>query len=300
MKNKASIICVGAQKSGTTTLHDILKQHPDISLPDIKETKFFQRNTEFNKGIDFYSNFFDLNKKHLIEVDPEYMFLDYVPKRIFDTLGPNTRIIFLLRNPVDRAFSHYLMSKRRGFENLKFDKAILDEKDRLLIDDSQADFYKSKTVNFSYISRGYYAKQINNFLKYFNINNMMFVLFEEDFVKNRNETVLKILDFIGANKKIELDTNFISNPATSYKNKHITNFLNRPNFFKKLFKYVLPKKIRSIIREKILSINYSSKILEKLTDKERRYYLDTYFSNDIIELEKIIKRKTNWLIYKKL
>ena len=96
-------------------------------------------------GLEYYKSHFKISLNHKIigEVDPEYMYFNYIPKRIFDTLGADVKLIFLLRNPIDRAFSHYLMSKRRGYEDYPFSEAILMEKDRISQDDSQSDFSDS-------------------------------------------------------------------------------------------------------------------------------------------------------------
>ena len=122
-----NFVCVGAQKSATTTLHTILTQHPNIYLPKVKETKFFLNYGSYEKGIRFYSQeyFGDwAGQKAVGEFCPEYMYFEYVAKRLYEYFGPELKIISTLRNPADRAYSHYLMSKRRTIENEKFEKAI--------------------------------------------------------------------------------------------------------------------------------------------------------------------------------
>ncbi len=117
-----NFLCVGAQKAGTTTLYEILKQHPDIFLPqNIKETKFFVYDEKYEKGVQWYQKefFSEWNgQKAIGEVDPAMMFEEKSAQRIFDTLGNNVKLIFIFRNPVARAYSHYLMSQRKGAEDL--------------------------------------------------------------------------------------------------------------------------------------------------------------------------------------
>lgn len=130
-----NFLCVGAQKAGTTTLYEILKQHPDIFLPQqVKETKFFVYEEKFQKGLAFYEKeyFSEWNSQSAIgEVDPAMMFEELAAQRIHHTLGEQVKLIFIFRNPVSRAYSHYLMSQRKGFEDHSFEEAIAAEQERL-------------------------------------------------------------------------------------------------------------------------------------------------------------------------
>src|SRR5205085_5168685 len=140
-------LCVGTQKGGTTTLYEILKQHPDIFLPQkIKETKFFVYEEKYAKGVQWYEKeFFNewKNQQAVGEVDPAMMFEEKSAQRIFDTLGKEVKLVFIFRNPAARAYSHYLMSQRKGFEELSFDEALNAESDRLKND-------PEKKFNYSY------------------------------------------------------------------------------------------------------------------------------------------------------
>ena len=155
--------CVGAQKAGTTTLHDILIQHPEVYLPETKEAHFFDEDEKYKKGLNWYKKTFFSNykgEKISGSCNPEYMYFDDVPKRIYDTIGTDVKFVFIFRNPMNRAYSHYLMSKRRCYEELSFADAILEEDKRIKKD------YFNKT-HFSYVSRGYYSQQVERYLKYF-------------------------------------------------------------------------------------------------------------------------------------
>jgi hypothetical protein len=150
-----SFFVVGAQKAGTTSLQDWLSQHPDICLPDIKETGFFNRDDVYIRGISWYVKQFPKCRSADVmgEINPEYMFCKKAAFRIREWIK-SPKIIFLLRNPVDRAYSHYRMTVRRGYEELSFSNALLSEKVRLLAD---TDFNQ---VHFSYMARSYYSDQI--------------------------------------------------------------------------------------------------------------------------------------------
>jgi Fe-S cluster biosynthesis and repair protein YggX len=296
MKNKLpKFICVGTQKAGTTTLHDILSQDPQIYLPAIKETKFFQLDAKFKKGTEFYlEEFFnDAKKGQLIgEIDPDYMYFDYVPKRMYETLGKDIKLIFILRSPIRRALSHYQMSVRRGYETLSFEDAIAKEKERIKIDDSQEEFYKSKSHNASYIDRGYYSKQIQEFLKYFPKENMMFIVFEDDFIKNKEKTINNLYKFLNLEIPNTLKLDVKSNEKSIYKFKSITDFLHKPNAMKKGLKIFIPKRFRNRIIQVLDALNQRKLSMkeipsrEYLNDLQKKYYFD-----EIKLLEKLLERE---------
>lgn len=298
MNKLPSFICVGAQKSGTTSLHDILSQDPQLCLPKIKETKFFQLDSKYNQGIKYYKEeyFNDVKDNQIVgEIDPDYMYFNYVPKRIYATLGTDVKLIFILRNPVKRAFSHYQMSMRRGFETLPFDEAIKIESERIKEDDSQDEFYKSKTHNFSYIDRGYYSKQIKEFLTYFPAENMLYIIFEEDFIKNKASTLESIYNFLGLNMPSSLNINLKSNESTMYKLKFLTDIVNKPNPLKKIAKYIIPDKYKSTITSMVDKVN-QKKVDNKgrLSKMDANKILSKYYKDEIQELEKLIQRKLDF------
>lgn len=196
---------VGAQKSGTTTLYCILKQHPDIFIAKRKEIHFFDNDNNYAKGMDWYNAHFSNigDAKVIGEITPAYMFLEHTPKNIFKDLGNNIKFIFMLRNPVDRAYSNYKMELGRGNEQETFFKAIELENERTV--QSQG---MKKT--YGYIQRGFYAKQIRNYLNYFPKENMIFIIFEE-FINNPSKWSKEIFEFLGVESDIELDYNIKAN-----------------------------------------------------------------------------------------
>ena len=100
-----NFICLGAAKSGTTTLYDILRQHPEIYISTFKEPHFFDIPENYKNGIDWYEkNYFkNADKRVIPEFTPSYFFDKESPKRIFNDLGDKVKFVVLLRHPVDRA-----------------------------------------------------------------------------------------------------------------------------------------------------------------------------------------------------
>ena len=189
----------------------------------------------------------------------------------------------MLRNPVDRAYSHYWMSYRRGYEKESFEKAIELEKDRIRI----GNFEK---INFSYIERGFYSKQIKNFLYYFPKKNMKFILFE-NLIWDSSNIMKQILSFLEVDSNISINYNIKSNPAKMPKSIMLRDFIQKPStLVKKTTKLLIPnRKIRQKAIQAIKNINYRK--FEKPELKlETKYKLLKIYEEDIKELENVIDK----------
>lgn len=119
-------LIIGAQKSGTTTLFQLLSEHPQVFVPEGKELPFFNKGqvTPESYAVFFQEHFADQPDDVLIgKVTPHYLPDPRVPDRL-DAVLPTTRLIAILRDPVERAFSHYRMSVRRKLETRGFDAAV--------------------------------------------------------------------------------------------------------------------------------------------------------------------------------
>lgn len=276
--NKNIFFCVGTQKAGTTTLHDILNQHPDLCLPEKKETHFFSNENLYLKGQNFYFKYFkELNNCNFLgEIDPEYSYFKESAKRIYNTFG-KVKIIFILRNPVDRAYSHYLMTQRRGLEEFSFEKALNLEKERIL--------NEKDAMHYSYLSRGYYLNQIQAFEKYFGIENIKIVLFDE-FINNTNVVVNEISNFIELPPH-KYNTVITSNPASSPRVLLLQKFIHKDNSLKRFVgRFFFSKDRKRKIMEHIENLNLKTTKKEKLTKAIRKSVYDKYYVTEINELEK--------------
>lgn len=206
-------IIIGAQKSGTTSLHHYLSQHPDLVVPNKKEIHFFDGgiNTNvdnFNKGEAWYRSHFplaqDLNdNQKIFETSPLYIFNPLVPKRIFE-LVPKIKLIVILRNPTERAISHYFHVKRKGLESKSILEAFEAENDRLKPVIDKQDYKSEVFIQNSYMSRGLYHVQIKRYLRYFTMDNIL-VINSESFFAEPHITLRQIFQFIG------VDTEFMIN-----------------------------------------------------------------------------------------
>lgn len=210
LRLKPDFIIIGGQRCGTTSLYRYLLDHPDIAGSRRKEVHFFDNN--FHRGEQWYSAHFPLSLsrqareargRQLVtgEASPYYLFHPRVPRRVRQ-LVPNAKLIVLLRNPVARAYSHYHLSVRLGFETLPFAEAIKAEQERLcgeqermLADES---YYSLSHQHHSYVARGIYVDQLKTWFDAFPRQQML-VLRSEDFFADTAVTVRQVTDFIGVN-----------------------------------------------------------------------------------------------------
>jgi hypothetical protein len=195
-------LIIGAQKCGTTSLYDLLTRHPHVERAALKEVHYFDHH--FDKGIEWYRLQFPLPKRKgqrkLItgEATPNYLFYPDAASRAAKVV-PQARLIVLLRNPVDRAYSHYHHQIRKGRETLGFEEAIEAEQARLrgetdkLLKDEH--YNNANHKRFLYLSRGVYVDQLLRWSEFFGEEQML-VLKSEDFYDNTLETLDVIQDFL--------------------------------------------------------------------------------------------------------
>ena len=284
-----NFFCIGAQKAGTTTLYDILKQHPDIFLPEDKEAPFFAYSDWYMKGFDwFLDNHFKRYKNEIIAgtITPEYSLFPDTPKRIYEEIGNNIKFIFILRQPIDRAISHYNMSKGRLYENLSFEDAIINEKIRI----KKGEF---ELNHFSYFTRGHYLDQIKRYLEFFPIENFLFLDFNMHVVERAEMTTKMILNFLEV-EFLPLNSSIHSNKSFKFKSNYITRYLMDPKRDTKSWKQFIPSKFKTVLKRNILEfqkMENKSKFI--LTPEQSRKYFNEYFEEDFEELQSITKLNLN-------
>lgn len=290
-----NFICLGAAKSGTTTLYDILRQHPEIYISTFKEPHFFDIPENYKNGIDWYEkNYFkNADKKVIAEFTPSYFFEKEAPKRIFNDLGDKVKFIVLLRHPVDRAYSHYLHSKRDEHEELEFVESLNKEGDRLLNHIQKKD-YLSYLRN-SYISQGLYGDMMERYLKYFKLDNFMFIHFEKEFLLKRDKTIYKVLEFLDVNHQTKLKTDLRSNPSSKEKSKTLKRIMKKKGWWRVIIKRLVPSvQLRQIIRNWIQRSNIKEYKAEKLSRELRRQLFYSFFKENIDKFERLTNKKMDW------
>ena len=201
-------IIMGAQKCGTTALSLNIGKHPDIYLdsnpdPKISEIHFFDIN--WKKGIEWYKKKFDYSKKMVGEKTPDLMYLDYTFPYI-QSVNPYIKIIIILRDPIERAYSAWKLMKKHFNESRTFEEAIHDELNNPY--DENITFY---TSTIHYLKRGLYYMQIIKIMQWFSKDNIL-ILISEDVKRNLNLEYNKVYSFLNLNAfeadyKLEFESN---------------------------------------------------------------------------------------------
>ena len=220
-------IIIGAPRTGTTALYDYMIKHPCIEKSRYKEIHYFNR--EYFRGINWYKLFFPLkikkfyftkikkNKFMTGEASVLYLHHPHAPKRMHELL-PNVKIIALLRNPIDRAYSSHQYRWKINFkESLDFEHAV--EKEEYFIKnefekmEKDGSYYSRKFYDHSYCSLGTYAEQLERWFKYFPREQFLIIQSEEFFSKTP-EVMDKIYDFL----------NLPKHKLIEYKKIHSSNY----------------------------------------------------------------------------
>jgi len=179
-------IIIGASKSGTTSLFEFLSRHPNVKNSRMKEPRFFNR--YYNFGVRYYKSYFPLSSSNMIsgEATTSYFYHSSAPKRIKQLL-PAVKLILLLREPVSRAYSHFIMNKKDD-PSASFIKALKGE--------------SKGNVAYHYIESSSYAKQLARWLEHFDADRILILKSEELFLEQEKFQHI-LLSFLEL-KQIEL------------------------------------------------------------------------------------------------
>lgn len=210
MRLTPNFIIIGTQKGGTTSLYNYLIDHPSIAPIYVKEPHFFD--IYFNKGLVWYRSHFPTSVKkyyaeHVQKLDfitgeasPYYLFHPLAATRVVKTL-PRVKLILLLRNPVDRAYSQYQHQLRQpGVEPLSFEEAIEREDERLAGEEKKLienpNYASFNHRHYSYLSRGRYIEQIPVWMKLFPKEQFL-ILKSEELFKEPTGILDQTCEFLG-------------------------------------------------------------------------------------------------------
>ncbi|MCZ4407824.1 sulfotransferase domain-containing protein [Cryomorphaceae bacterium 1068] len=292
-------IIPGAAKSGTTTLYQLLSQHPDLFFPPSRKEPFYfsfggdkptYTDEKFNAipiwQTQKYLELFDSAKSsHLCgEASTSYLYTyDKSLKLLHDFYGQglkDLKSLIILRNPVDRAYSHYTYLIRNGFENRTFEDAISEK---------GISEWKNKRWGFDYLAYGKYADQVSAFKSA--IPQTKVWLLED--LKKGSETTDEMLNFLGV-PLMQFDTSMKANPSGIPKSKGLVNLLRKNPVAQKIGK-ALPSSLQSNLKNK------RDKLMSRLLTKEpmkpeTRKELTSYFREDIEKLQEVMDRDLKyWL-----
>ena len=287
--NLPNAIIIGAMKSGTTSLHYYLNLHPEISMSRQKELNFFNKEKNWIKGVKWYSSHFVGQAKIHGESSPNYT--NYpkskqAPQRIA-SLIPNVKLIYVLRDPVERIVSHYVHFYAASRENRSIEKAL------------------TTLEGNPYVERSRYFWQLQQYLAWFSPSNIL-IITSEELLKFPEQTMQQVFQFLGVdeNFKFEFDlkrnatdilrfghhlanANFKFNTKLhdSSRKKRITiapdsTTVKTLSTITKL----LPPEIK-VHAEKILYLPFSQKVKKPKISQTLRSRLQDYLAEDIEQLK---------------
>lgn len=190
LRELPTFIIIGVQKGGTSSLFEWIQSSPDVVPPASKEVHYFTRHYQCQFG--WYKSYFPLRSlmggRITGEATPYMLFHRDAPRRTAETL-PECRFIVLLRNPVDRAWSHYWHEKRKGRETLSFEEAIEKEAERIASNDWGHQ-------HFSYLSRGLYAEQLERWFSCYPPDRFL-IMKSEDIFADPHSAVARVSNWLG-------------------------------------------------------------------------------------------------------
>ncbi len=298
LPNMPTFLVIGAARSGTTALYNYLRQHPDIFMSPSKEPNFFAFEGETLKcagpgadyinnstvTLDAYQKLFAGGIDYLArgEASPLYLYSPKAAARIYNHI-PDVKLMAILRNPIDQAFSHFLYAKRQALEPLEnFEDALNQQKQRKIANWQPL---------FQYSNFPRYYDQLTRYYKLFPDSQIKIFLYE-DFTEDPQNVLEVIFNFIGVDCSFSLKQFERANVGGLPKNKFLQDFVMRPNVASMLFGRLIPRQIKQRVREAVSNRN----LVRPTISDAARAILIGHLENDIRHLEKLIGRDLSaWL-----
>lgn len=308
IRNKPNLFIVGAAKAGTTSLYHYLSQHPEVYMCPIKEPNYFSKDIDPDKirpeilersrllKIDSFiksdmkkpihrafirdeEKYFSLfrfanNEKVIGEASASYLYSNVAAKNIYQ-FNPDAKIIIILRNPIRRMYSHYLMDRRMAITQLSFEDAILKDKK------NPNKTWGSKSL---YFELGEYYEQVKRYYDVFPSSNI-FLMFSNELQKDAATVVKNIYHFLNIDTTFIPDINYEFNPGVVPRNIIISKIIANNYLRIKVRQNISNKLIKQFIKKLLFKKPANENILEE-TQRE----LIKYYSEDIHKLSKLINR----------
>jgi hypothetical protein len=299
-------IIAGSAKSGTTALHLMLDQHPDVFMSAIKETNYFIHAYEPTRDFvehrghltlkdqvesditdtqpKYEALFKDAAKGQLLgEASPWYLLNDQVPQRI-KAHNPDAKVIIMLRNPSNVAFANFVHQVRDRAESLTVDQidSVFDP-----------EHYQRDNLHpfASHLRLPEYSKHLPAYLEAFDSDSLHIMIYEE-FSSNRRQVVGELFEFLGLSNDVAIDVEKRVNISGMPKSNKVQDYIQGSMRFKKAVGLVVPKKPRRKIRSFIEAINTGSKAR---MDNNTRKCFDSLYTKDLEFVESLFNREiTSW------
>jgi hypothetical protein len=267
-----NLIIIGAPKCGTSSMHFYLGQHPQIYMSQPKELNFFLLEKNWDKGEIWYRSHFKKQAMIRGESSPMYsnafQFSD-VPERM-NRLIPDARLIYLVRDPIQRIISHYIHSTALGKTSESIEECL-------------------KSPDNNYVQYSQYYIQLKHYLKYYSLSQIC-IITSEDLYNSRYETLQKVFRFL------EVEPFYYSKQFTTLKNTYAD--ISPKSVFARYFnrltnhniRFIIPETIRSLIRKMIFS-RFKDRVSKPILSNKLKIQLVSWLKEDINQFRALTNQK---------
>ncbi|HEX3035055.1 MAG TPA: sulfotransferase [Thermodesulfobacteriota bacterium] len=263
-----SLIVIGAQKCGTTSLHFYLSLHPQILMSEEKELNFFIKERNWNKGLEWYASSFEGKKAKIYgESSPAYTnypLFTGVPARMH-TLVPKAKLLYIVRDPIERMISHYIHVYSLGIENRSIEEALA-----------------SSDSGNEYLYRSLYYTQLEQYLMYYPQSQIL-VISKEDLENHRRKTLSKVFKFLDVDLNFHSYRYLLRWHSTSRKRRKTETGMRLSQLAPARLLEYLPIRFRWPIQE-LLYLPFSRKIERPKLSEALRQELTERLKEDINKL----------------
>jgi len=292
MEKWPNLFIVGASKSATGTLYVHLSKVPGICMSTIKEPNYFSVKIHPGDGElvirdkKQYLSLFNIGKDDKIigEASPEYLADSEAPNLIHQ-VSPKAKIIIILRDPVERAYSHYFTFVRQGRIKNSFHDEV-----HLALENKK----KGIKSNFGLLEVGLYSEEVKRYLEKFGPKQVKVLIFDE-FVKNQKAALEEVLEFLGVDYTYE-DFKIEQYNKFGVARSPIAQNILRNRKMKYMLEKIIPQSIRKFGRDKIL---LKQETKPKM-DEEDRKALVNFYKEDVEKLQNILGQRLPWKNFYKM
>lgn len=310
-----NFVVAGAAKCGTTSLYHYLKQHPDVYMSPIKETNHFSQDIRPENFSDEYKTYeraknldiekfvnsdmtgdqwgaYILNRDHYLklfrfakgkkaigEISNSYLYSSVAAENIRRDF-PEMKVVMILRQPAERAYSHYLANLRDGRTTLAF---------RPEVEHDDAKVRHGWSISHCYYELGCYADQVERFQKLFPAAQLRIYLFD-DLKKDNRALVRDLFEFLGLRQDVTINYDEKFNEARIPKNPGLIKFVTQLGIKRRIFR-ALPKSWQKGVKDSF----FKEGKVPKLSSEDRKW-MSSRYTSDIKKLEKLINKDlSHWL-----
>lgn len=293
---KPNLFLAGAAKSGTSSLFAYLERHPDVYMSPMKEPHYFCADRLADpftgpgdegfsrkrlRDLDAYLHLFEAGATAAVrgEGSVYYIYFPGIAERLM-AFNPDAKVILILRNPVDRAFSAYMHTVRDGRETRSFEAALEQEAPR------RAQGYQPL---WWYRELGLYSEQVARYQRAVPHEQLKIFLFDD--LRNMPQVLSETFTFLDI-PHAEIDTSVRYNESGVPKSQSLYRFFAQPNGLKAAIKPLLPVKLRQQLGQQAKAMTLRKKAMNPKT----RAALLAYYRDDMLRLQELLGRDlSNWL-----